>query len=86
MIRWLFDSRERGFTEPGEIIENLLQSERLLLLFFLTFFPLFHQLQAFKKASEEMKQWVSNLIGRREEVHILFIASVDKNDYSDHHD
>lgn len=33
-----------------------------------------------------MKQWVSNLIGRREEVHILFIASVDKNDYSDHHD
>lgn len=83
MIRWLFDSRERGFTEPGEIIENLLQSERLLLFFF---FKHFFQLQAFKKASEEMKQWVSNLIGRREEVHILFIASVDKNDYSDHHD
>lgn len=47
---------KEAFTEPGEIIENLLQSERLLLLFFLTFFPLFHQLQAFKKASEEMKQ------------------------------
>lgn len=25
-----------------------------------------------------MKQWVSNLTGRREEAHILFIASVDK--------